>query len=82
MRKAGERQLKSAFSDCCSSAVVSAGAVHYSVGRPSDGGLNAGGTNSMVYSSASQGRIKYLSPHVSLFALSVSNVFLFAKTRE
>ncbi|XP_063740045.1 RNA-binding protein 20 isoform X2 [Eleginops maclovinus] len=37
-----------------SSAVVSAGAVHYSVGRPSDGGLNNGGTNSMVYSSASQ----------------------------
>ncbi|XP_033967292.1 RNA-binding protein 20 isoform X1 [Pseudochaenichthys georgianus] len=37
-----------------SSAVVSAGAVHYSVGRPSDGGLNAGGTSSMVYSSASQ----------------------------
>ncbi|KAF1394961.1 hypothetical protein PFLUV_G00006550 [Perca fluviatilis] len=37
-----------------SSAVVSAGAVHYPVGRSSDGGLNPGGTNSMVYSAASQ----------------------------
>ncbi|KAM9362844.1 LOW QUALITY PROTEIN: RNA-binding protein 20 [Symphorus nematophorus] len=37
-----------------SSAAVSAGAVHYTVGRPSDGGLNTGGTNSMVYSTASQ----------------------------
>ncbi|KAL6110317.1 rbm20 [Pungitius sinensis] len=37
-----------------SSAVVSAGAVHYSVGRSSDGGLNPVGTNSMVYSAASQ----------------------------
>ncbi|XP_059196708.1 RNA-binding protein 20 [Centropristis striata] len=37
-----------------SSAVVSAGAVHYAVGRPSDGGLNPGGTNTMVYTSASQ----------------------------
>ncbi|XP_044046570.1 RNA-binding protein 20 isoform X3 [Siniperca chuatsi] len=37
-----------------SSAVVSAGAVHYAVGRPSDGGLNTGTTNSMVYSAASQ----------------------------
>ncbi|XP_042341838.1 RNA-binding protein 20 isoform X2 [Plectropomus leopardus] len=37
-----------------SSAVVSAGAVHYAVGRPSDGSLNPGGTNSMVYSAASQ----------------------------
>ncbi|XP_051241308.1 RNA-binding protein 20 isoform X1 [Dicentrarchus labrax] len=37
-----------------SSAGVSAGAVHYAVGRPSDGGLNTGGTNSMVYSAASQ----------------------------
>ncbi|XP_053186641.1 RNA-binding protein 20 [Scomber japonicus] len=36
------------------SAVVSAGAVHYTVGRPSDGGLNTGGTNSMIYSAASQ----------------------------
>ncbi|KAM9857385.1 RNA-binding protein 20 [Aulostomus maculatus] len=36
------------------SAVVSAGAVHYPVGRPSDGGLNTGGTNSMIYSAASQ----------------------------
>ncbi|XP_067437973.1 RNA-binding protein 20 isoform X1 [Thunnus thynnus] len=33
---------------------VSAGAVHYAVGRPSDGGLNTGGTNSMIYSAASQ----------------------------
>ncbi|XP_018535238.1 RNA-binding protein 20 isoform X2 [Lates calcarifer] len=37
-----------------SSAVVSAGAVHYTVGRPSDGGLNPAGTNSMVYSIAGQ----------------------------
>ncbi|XP_037620649.1 RNA-binding protein 20 isoform X2 [Sebastes umbrosus] len=37
-----------------SSAVVSAGAVHYAVGRPSDGSLNPAGTNSMVYSAASQ----------------------------
>ncbi|XP_056228869.1 RNA-binding protein 20 [Seriola aureovittata] len=37
-----------------SSAVVSAGAVHYAVSRPSDGGLKSGGTNSMVYSAASQ----------------------------
>ncbi|KAM8878299.1 RNA-binding protein 20 isoform 2-T2 [Spinachia spinachia] len=37
-----------------SSAVVSAGAVHYSVGRSSDGGLNPEGTNSMVYSAAGQ----------------------------
>ncbi|XP_069570691.1 RNA-binding protein 20 [Brachyistius frenatus] len=37
-----------------SSAVLSAGAVHYAVGRPSDGGLNAGGTNPMVCSAASQ----------------------------
>ncbi|XP_060920332.1 RNA-binding protein 20 [Labrus mixtus] len=37
-----------------SSAVVSAGAVHYTHSRPSDGGLSTGGTNSMVYSSASQ----------------------------
>uniref|UniRef100_A0AAQ4S6W9 RNA binding motif protein 20 n=1 Tax=Gasterosteus aculeatus aculeatus TaxID=481459 RepID=A0AAQ4S6W9_GASAC len=37
-----------------SSAVVSAGAAHYSVGRSSDGGLNPVGMNSMVYSAASQ----------------------------
>ncbi|XP_030291105.1 RNA-binding protein 20 isoform X5 [Sparus aurata] len=37
-----------------SSTAVSAGAVHYGVGRPSDGGLNTGGTNSMVYSAQSQ----------------------------
>ncbi|XP_075946956.1 RNA-binding protein 20 [Anarhichas minor] len=37
-----------------SSSVVSAGAVHYAVGRSSDGGLNPGGTNAMVYSAASQ----------------------------
>ncbi|XP_056265362.1 RNA-binding protein 20 isoform X2 [Pseudoliparis swirei] len=37
-----------------SAPVVSAGAVHYAVGRSSDGGLNHGGTNSMVYSAASQ----------------------------
>ncbi|XP_058497486.1 RNA-binding protein 20 isoform X1 [Solea solea] len=37
-----------------SSAGGSAGAVHYTVGRPSDGGLNPAGTNSMVYSAASQ----------------------------
>ncbi|XP_076585367.1 RNA-binding protein 20 [Chaetodon auriga] len=37
-----------------SSAAVSAGAVHYAVGRPSDGGLSTGGTNSMVYSAAGQ----------------------------
>ncbi|CAJ1053237.1 RNA-binding protein 20 [Xyrichtys novacula] len=36
------------------SAVVSAGAVHYDLGRPSDGGLSTGGTNSMVYSGTSQ----------------------------
>ncbi|KAM7418792.1 hypothetical protein PAMA_016088 [Pampus argenteus] len=36
------------------SAVVSTGAVHYTVSRPSDGGLNTGGTNSMIYSAASQ----------------------------
>lgn len=55
--KVGERQLNSAFSDCCSAPVVSAGAVHYAVGRSSDGGLNHGGTNSMVYTAAGQGRI-------------------------
>ncbi|XP_028256646.1 RNA-binding protein 20 isoform X2 [Parambassis ranga] len=37
-----------------SSAVVSAGAVHYAIGRPSDGGLNPGGTNPMICSAASQ----------------------------
>uniref|UniRef100_UPI0037E72C64 RNA-binding protein 20 n=1 Tax=Semicossyphus pulcher TaxID=241346 RepID=UPI0037E72C64 len=37
-----------------SAAVVSAGAVHYAVGRPLDGGLSTAGTNSMVYSAASQ----------------------------
>lgn len=36
------------------SAVISAGAVHYAVSRPSDGALNTGGTNSMVYSAACQ----------------------------
>lgn len=75
MSKAGERQLKSAFSDCCSSAVVSAGAVHYAVGRPSEGGLNPGGTNSMVYSSASQGRMVHLSPQVPPFASDVRVMF-------
>ncbi|XP_035813001.2 RNA-binding protein 20 isoform X2 [Amphiprion ocellaris] len=37
-----------------SSAVVSAGAAHYAVGRPSDGNLNAAGTNTMACSAASQ----------------------------
>ncbi|XP_070842758.1 RNA-binding protein 20 [Chaetodon trifascialis] len=37
-----------------SSAAVSAGAVHYTVCRPSDGGLSTGGSNSMVYSAAGQ----------------------------
>ncbi|XP_034543135.1 RNA-binding protein 20 [Notolabrus celidotus] len=37
-----------------SSAVVSAGAVHYSLGRPLDGGVSTRGTNSMVYSGTSQ----------------------------
>ncbi|XP_068448751.1 RNA-binding protein 20 [Clinocottus analis] len=37
-----------------SASVVSAGAVHYAAGRSSDGGLNHGGTNSMVYSAAGQ----------------------------
>ncbi|XP_030596493.1 RNA-binding protein 20-like [Archocentrus centrarchus] len=37
-----------------SSAVVSAGAIHYAVGRPSDGGLNPGGTSPIVCSAASQ----------------------------
>ncbi|XP_041642054.1 RNA-binding protein 20 [Cheilinus undulatus] len=37
-----------------SSAVVSAGAVHYTLGRPSDGSLSTGGANSMVYSATSQ----------------------------
>ncbi|XP_039469025.1 RNA-binding protein 20 isoform X1 [Oreochromis aureus] len=36
------------------SAVVSAGATHYAVGRPSDGGLNPAGTNPIVCSAASQ----------------------------
>ncbi|XP_076027304.1 RNA-binding protein 20 [Genypterus blacodes] len=35
-------------------AVVSSGSVHYAVSRPADGGLSAAGTNSMVYSAASQ----------------------------
>ncbi|KAM3624562.1 uncharacterized protein V6R79_024917 [Siganus canaliculatus] len=37
-----------------SPAAVSAGAGHYTVGRPSDGGLNTEGANSMVYSAPSQ----------------------------
>nr|XP_046264067.1 RNA-binding protein 20 isoform X2 [Scatophagus argus] len=37
-----------------SAIAVSAGAVHYAVGGPSDGGLNTRGTNSMLYSAASQ----------------------------
>ncbi|XP_074519009.1 RNA-binding protein 20 [Halichoeres trimaculatus] len=37
-----------------SSAVVSAGAVHYALGRPLDGGVGTRGTNSMVYSGTSQ----------------------------
>ncbi|XP_034044538.1 RNA-binding protein 20 [Thalassophryne amazonica] len=36
------------------SAAVSAGGVHYAVGRPSDGGLNTGGISSVVYSAPSQ----------------------------
>ncbi len=76
MSKAEERQLKSALCDCCSSAAVSAGAAHYAVGRPSDGGLSTGGTNCMVYSAASQGRITHYSPQVSLFAGDImSDVF-------
>lgn len=58
--KAGVR-LKSAVYDCCSSAVLSAGAVQYPVGRPSDGGLIPGGTNSMVFSASSQGRVTHCS---------------------
>ncbi|XP_029288727.1 RNA-binding protein 20 isoform X2 [Cottoperca gobio] len=46
-------QNRTLYTNECS-AVVSAGAVHYAVGRPSDGGLISGGTNSMVYSAASQ----------------------------
>lgn len=56
MSEAGERQLKSACCDCCSSAAVPAGTVHYTISGPSDGGLSAGGTNSTVYSTASLGR--------------------------
>ncbi|XP_072240054.1 RNA-binding protein 20 [Leuresthes tenuis] len=37
-----------------SSGVASAGAVHYAVSRPSDGGLNPGGTNPIVCSASSQ----------------------------
>ncbi|XP_061577409.1 RNA-binding protein 20 isoform X1 [Cololabis saira] len=36
------------------SAVASAGAVHYAVSRPSDGGLNPGATNPIVCSAANQ----------------------------
>ncbi|XP_035033108.1 RNA-binding protein 20 isoform X1 [Hippoglossus stenolepis] len=46
-------QNRTLYSNECST-VVSAGAVHYSAGRPSDGALNPGGTNSMVYSASSQ----------------------------
>ncbi|XP_047435531.1 RNA-binding protein 20 isoform X2 [Mugil cephalus] len=37
-----------------SSAVVSAGAVHYAAGGPSDGGLNPGGANPIVCAAANQ----------------------------
>ncbi|XP_019940017.1 RNA-binding protein 20 isoform X2 [Paralichthys olivaceus] len=46
-------QNRTLYSNECST-VVSAGAVHYTTGRPSDGALNPGGTNSMVYSASSQ----------------------------
>lgn len=65
---AGERELKSAFHDCCSSAVVSSGAAHYAVGRPLDGALNSGSTNSMI--TAGQGRIP-VTPALCLFSLEV-----------
>lgn len=58
--KAGHRQLKSAVYDCHSSSAVPAGAVHFAITGPSDGSLNTGGTNSLVYSAASQGRITQL----------------------
>ncbi|XP_054635152.1 RNA-binding protein 20 [Dunckerocampus dactyliophorus] len=35
-------------------AVVPAGVAHYALGRPSDGALNAGETNSMIYTAAGQ----------------------------
>lgn len=65
-RGQGERQLKSARCDCCSSAgaagAAAGAATHYAVAGPADGGLNSAGSSSMVYSSTCQGRTASAGP--------------------